>query len=97
MPENMTMRKEFNVTVTQNFILSLDPIVFRNVMDEDFKENLPNIKSEEDVAAHIAYWLFVRKKKLSNLHGWLDSEDSAAHVQREVCHVEAAEICNGHD
>lgn len=78
--------RRFEVTFYTDFeeevdtaIIDLDEICI-NVVDDDWRDHLYNLHTPEEIAAHIAYNLFVNGIKLTQMDGWADQKDSMVKI-----------------
>ena len=67
---------EIEVLVTARFELD-DQVI--DVVDDEWREQLYNLKNEIEIAEHIG-WNLVQGLKLSQLDGWADQPDSNAKI-----------------
>ena len=60
-------------------IIELDDAVI-DVVDDDWRKQLYDLHTPEDIAKHVAYNLLENKIQLSQMDGWADQPNSNARV-----------------
>jgi len=73
------MTKEFVVEITATVVIDLEEAVI-DVVDDEWRSHLYNLKTPEEIAEHIAYNMIVNGAKLSQLDGWADQPDENATI-----------------
>lgn len=84
------MRK-FEIEVTGNVTIELDEKVI-DAVDDSWRSGIYNLKTPEEIAAHIAYNFVVNGATLSRLDGWADQPDDLARITDEELEFTAEEI-----
>jgi|WetSurMetagenome_2_1015567.scaffolds.fasta_scaffold178080_2 hypothetical protein len=51
-----------------------------DTVDDLWRSQLYNLRTPEDIAAHIAYNMVINKLRLSQMDGWADMPDSYARI-----------------
>jgi hypothetical protein len=74
------MRK-FRMTIETDVEIELADEVI-NVVDDEWRKQLYDLHSAEEIAEHIGINLVVNQAKLSQLDGWADQPDSNAKISR---------------
>ena len=72
------MGKKFEMELTVTIKFELDDWVI-NVVDDNWREQLYDLKNEMEIAEHIG-WNLVHGRNLSELDGWADQPDSNARM-----------------
>lgn len=73
----------FKVRFEGEGIIELDDAVIEAV-DDEWRETLYDLRSADEIAAHIGYNLIIQKLELSDLDGWADQSDGNAFVLEDV-------------
>jgi len=69
--------RRFEVGIHTYVEIELDDAVI-NVVDDEWRSQLYNLKTPEEIAEHVAYNLVINKAHLSQLDGWVDQPDENA-------------------
>lgn len=84
-------KRRFVVNFEGYIEIELDDAVI-DVVDDDWRDNLYDLNTPEEIAAHIAY-NFLRGAALSNLDGWADQPNSnAVVIEQDIYEVGSREI-----
>lgn len=73
------MTHKFDVELKTTVTIELDDAVIAAV-DDEWRKQLYDLKTPEQIACHIAYNLVVNSAKLSQLDGWADQPDENARI-----------------
>jgi hypothetical protein len=76
-------KRYFRVTFDKTVDLELDDAVI-SVVDTEWRTQLYDLKTPEQIAEHIAYNLLINNLKLSQQEGWADQPDSNAKIIGET-------------
>lgn len=76
------MTRRFLVTFEAQVEIALDNSVI-DVVDDDWRKHLYDLKTPEEIAEHIGYNLVINQWSLSNLDGWADQPNRNARVISE--------------
>jgi len=88
------MKRKFLVEFNGQVEIELDDEVI-NVVDDEWRSQLYDLKTPEEIARHIGYNLVINQWNLSNLDGWADQPNSNARVISEPnWEVSAEEVTN---
>jgi hypothetical protein len=77
------MKRKFVVTFEGEAEIELDDEVI-NVVDDQWRSQLYDLKTPEEIAGHIGYNLVINQWNLSNLDGWADQPNHNARVISET-------------
>jgi hypothetical protein len=83
--------RTFTIHTSGEFELTLDEQVI-SVVDDEWRSQLYNLHTPEDIAEHIAYNLIFNGGYLSDLDGWADQPDSNAKLKEIDVSITAEEI-----
>ncbi len=86
-------KRKFEITFNGIAYIELDDQVI-DVVDDEWRSHLYNLRTPEEIAEHIAYNLIFNNGSLSILDGWADQPDENAKyrdMETEV-DIEAEEI-----
>lgn len=83
------MRK-FEVEIIGSVTIELDEKVI-DAVDDNWRSSIYNLKTPEEIAAHIAYNFVVNGATLSRLDGWADQTDDLARITDEDLEFKACE------
>lgn len=83
--------RRFEIEVTGSVTIELDEKVI-DAVDDSWRANIYNLKSPEEIAAHLAYNFVVNNATLSRLDGWADQSDDLARITDEELEFIAEEI-----
>ena len=72
-------KRKFEIEIQASAVIELDDRVI-DVVDDEWRSQLYDLYTPEDIAKHIAYNLLVNKWELSTLDGWTDQPDENAKV-----------------
>lgn len=72
-------KRIFEIEIQATAIIELDDRVI-DVVDDEWRSQLYDLFTPEDIAKHIAYNLLINKWGLSTLDGWADQPDENAKV-----------------
>ena len=75
-------KKQFQIRIECLATIELDDAVI-NAVDDEWRSNLYNLRTPEEIAEHIGYNLIVNRVKLSSMDGWADKDDSLARIVGE--------------
>ena len=84
------MTRRFRISFEVYADLDLDDAVI-DVVDDEWREHLYNLRTPEQIAEHIAGNLLTGAR-LSILDGWADQPDSHAQLTDEDWHITAEEM-----
>ena len=87
-------KRKFEVAFAFDVIIELDDKVI-DVVDDEWRSQLYDLHTPEDIAEHIAFNLVINKWRLSSLDGWADQPDENAKMVddgREYMEIEADEL-----
>lgn len=73
----------FRVCFEGEGVIELDDAVI-GAVDDEWRSVFYNLRDADDIAAHIAYNLVVRKVELSDLDGWANQPDERAFMLEDV-------------
>jgi len=76
------MKRKFLVEFRGEAEIELDDAVI-DVVDDEWRSQLYDLKTPEEIAKHIGYNLVINQWNLSNLDGWADQPNSNARVISE--------------
>lgn len=78
-------------------VIELDDQVI-DVVDDEWRANLYDLRTPEQIAEHIAFNMIINNRGLSQLDGWADQPDSNAkilsHPDLDHWEMDAREITN---
>ena len=72
-------KRTFKIEFTGSATIELDEQVI-DVVDDEWRSQLYNLHTPEEIAGHIAYNLIFNSGGLSMLDGWADQPDSNARL-----------------
>jgi hypothetical protein len=64
------MKRRFFVTVTTSATIEIDDAVFKEVLNHEWQRTFYNLKTREEVAAHVGYNLMINRIGLSIMDGF---------------------------
>ena len=70
-------KRSFEVSFEFDAMIELDDNVI-DVVDDEWRSQLYDLHTPEDIAEHIAFNLVINNGKLSSLDGWADQPDDNA-------------------
>jgi hypothetical protein len=73
-------KRLFDIEITVKTQLELDDQVI-DVVDDEWRSQLYDLYTPEEIAEHIAYNLIANNARLSQLDGWADQPDSNADLK----------------
>jgi hypothetical protein len=73
------MKHIFSIELSGTATVEIDDQAIQ-VVDDDWRESLYNLRTPEEIARHIAYNLIVNNARLSQLDGWADQPDDNAKI-----------------
>ena len=76
-------KRYFEISLSGWAVIELDDQVI-DVVDDDWRSQLYNLRSPEEIAAHVAYNLLITKWPLSKLDGWADQPNENAVIVEEL-------------
>ena len=89
-------KRSFQVTFRFEVEIELDDKVI-DVVDDEWRSQLYDLYTPEDIAEHIAFNLVINQWGLSTLDGWADQPDENAKLiddGREFIEIEAKELAD---
>jgi hypothetical protein len=75
-------KRTFTIEITGYAEIEIDDEVIE-VVNNEWREQFYNLRSEAEIVEHVAYNLLVNKWQLSQLDGWADQPDDNATVTIE--------------
>lgn len=83
------MRRTFRVTVTTTAELTLDSSVIREATSDEWRKMFWDLRSAEDVAAHVGFNMLTNHLELSELDGFSGADDALAKLANVETETEA--------
>ena len=74
------MKRLFRIRFEGEAIIEVDQKAI-DVVDDDWREHLYNLKSPLEIADHIGYNLVINNADLTRLDGWADQADDFAKIK----------------
>ena len=72
-------KRRFEIEIKKTVEIELDDAVI-NAVDDEWRKQLYDLKTPEDIAAHIAYNMVINNAPLSMIEGWADQPDENAEI-----------------
>ncbi|GAG42788.1 unnamed protein product, partial [marine sediment metagenome] len=75
-------KKKFEIIIRGRTVIELDEKVI-DAVDDEWRAQMYNLHTPEEIAGHIAYNLVLHKIRLTMVDGWANQDDSYAEVLEE--------------
>ena len=75
-------RRKFKIRIEADAEIEIDDVVI-DMVDEEWREGLYDLRTPEEIAEHLAYNIFFNRARLSDLDGWVGMNDNLVEVTDE--------------